>query len=69
MSITAGFITYTVCLVMAVVQTFIYLNFGGRNAFYFLPLLVQAFIPMFWIHKNEKMKKYVKEIFPFLIVS
>ena len=69
MSITAGFVTYTASLVMAAVQILIFINFGGRNAFYFLPLLIHAFIPMIWIHKNEKMKNYAVELFPFLIVS
>ena len=70
MSITVGFITYTTSLVMAVVQIIIFMNFGGRkNAFYFLPLLIHAFIPMFWIHKNEGMKHFAKEMFPFLNVS
>ena len=70
MSITAGFVTYTASLLMAMVQIIIFLNFGGRrNAFYFLPLIIHAFIPMFWIHKNKEMKNYATEMFPFLNVS
>ena len=61
MSITAGFVTYTASLLMGVVQTIMFLNFGGRNMFYVLQLLIHSFIPVFWVHKNEKMKKYVKK--------
>ena len=46
---------------MGVVQTIMFLNFGGRNMFYVLQLLIHSFIPVFWVHKNEKMKKYVKK--------
>ena len=51
---------------MGVVQVIMFLNFGGRNMFHILQLLIHAFIPVFWIHKNENMKKYAKEIVPFI---
>ena len=63
-SITAGFVTYTVSLITSVVQSFMFLTLEAENAFYHcvLPLLIHAFIPMFWIYTNDNMKRYLYEI-------
>ena len=63
-SITAGFITFTLTLVGGILQSIVFLQFGKLETYLtrlIIKLLVFAITPVYWIHKNEKMKKYAKK--------
>ena len=66
MSITAGFVTFTFSLVFGLGDRLLAVTFGAEETLLprlLLYLSLLAATPIYWIHKNEKMKTFVKTIF------
>ena len=67
-SITAGFITFTFSLLFGLVDRLLAVSFGATETLslrLLLYLSLLAATPLYWIHKNEKIKTFVKTTFEY----